>query len=69
MEAAATLILAVAEKFGALDVLVNSAAVMHRRSFEDTTPAQWDEVLDLNLRSVFFCAQGAASALRATREG
>jgi pteridine reductase len=56
----------VVAQFGQLDVLVNSAAVMHRRSFEDTTPAQWDEVLDLNLRSVFFCTQGAASALRAT---
>jgi pteridine reductase len=57
----------VAAEFGRLDVLVNSAAVMHRRSFEDTTASQWDEVLDLNLRSVFFCTQGAAPALRAAR--
>jgi pteridine reductase len=57
----------VVAEFGRLDVLVNSAAVMQRRSFEDTTPAQWDEVLDLNLRSVFFCTQGAAPALRAAR--
>jgi pteridine reductase len=54
-------------EFGRLDGVVISAAVRHRRSFEDTTPAQWDEVLDLNLRSVFFCTQGAASALRAAR--
>ena len=65
--AAAELPRRVATEFGRLDVLVNSAAVMHRRSFEDTTPAQWDEVLDLNLRSVFFCTQGAAPALRAAR--
>jgi pteridine reductase len=65
--AAAELPRRVAAEFGQLDVLVNSAAVMHRRSFEDTTPAQWDEVLDLNLRSVFFCTQGAAPALRAAR--
>jgi pteridine reductase len=65
--AAAELPRRVVAEFGRLDVLVNSAAVMHRRSFEDTTPAQWDEVLGLNLRSVFFCAQGAASALRAAR--
>jgi pteridine reductase len=63
--AAAELPRRVVAEFGGLDVLVNSAAVMHRRSFEDTTPAQWDEVLDLNLRSVFFCTQGAAPALRA----
>jgi pteridine reductase len=57
----------VAAEFGRLDVLVNSAAVMHRLDFERTTPEQYDAILDLNLRSVFFCAQGAAGALRAAR--
>lgn len=57
----------VVERFGRLDVLVNSAAVMHRLSFEETTPEQWDATLDLNLRSVFFCTQGAAAALRSAR--
>ena len=32
----------VAERFGRLDVLVNSAAVMHRSRFEETTPEQYD---------------------------
>ena len=53
--------------FGRLDVLVNSAAVMHRLDLEHTTPEQYDTILDLNLRSVFFCTQGAAAALRAAR--
>ncbi len=53
--------------FGRLDVLVNSAAVMHRLGFEETTPQQYDAVLGLNLRSVFFCTQGAAPALRAAQ--
>jgi pteridine reductase len=57
----------VAAELGRLDVLVNSAAVMRRIPFEETTPAQYDELLDLNLRSVFFCSQGAAPALRAAR--
>jgi pteridine reductase len=57
----------VMEEFGRLDVLVNSAAVMHRLSFEETTPEQWDAVLDLNLRAAFFCTQGAASALKTAR--
>jgi pteridine reductase len=57
----------VVDRFGRLDVLVNSAAVMHRLSFEETTPAQYDAILDLNLRSLFFCTQGAAGALRAAR--
>jgi pteridine reductase len=57
----------VAEAFGRLDVLVNSAAVMHRLRFEETTVEQWNEILDLNLRSVFFCTQGAAPSLREAR--
>jgi pteridine reductase len=57
----------VAAHFGRLDLLVNSAAVMHRLRFEDTTPEQYDAILDLNLRAAFFCAQGAAGALRAAR--
>jgi pteridine reductase len=57
----------VVEVFGRLDVLVNSAAVMRRLDFEHTTPEQYDAILELNLRSVFFCTQGAAPALRAAR--
>ncbi len=66
-EAARALPLRVVEAFGRLDVLVNSAAVMHRLDLEATTPEQYDAILDLNLRSVFFCTQGAAPALRAAR--
>ncbi|HYF38282.1 MAG TPA: SDR family oxidoreductase [Gemmatimonadales bacterium] len=66
-EAARTLPARVAGDLGRLDVLINSAAVMHRLGFEETTPAEWDAVLNLNLRSLFFCAQGAAPALRAAR--
>jgi len=57
----------VVERFGALDVLINSAAIMRHLSFEETTPADWDQVVNLNLRAVFFCTQGAAAALRAAR--
>jgi pteridine reductase len=57
----------VVEELGQLDVLVNSAAVMHRLGFDETTPDQWDVIQNLNLRAVFFCTQGAAPALRASR--
>jgi pteridine reductase len=57
----------VVARFGRLDVLVNSAAVLHRLRFEDTTPEQYDSIQDLNLRAVFFCTQGAAPALKAAR--
>jgi pteridine reductase len=65
--AAAELPRRVMAELGRLDVLVNSAAIMQRLSFEETTPAQYDAALDLNLRAVFFCTQGAAPALRSAR--
>jgi pteridine reductase len=66
-EAARSLPEQVVKELGQLDVLVNSAAVLHRLAFEETTPEQYDSIQNLNLRSVFFCTQGAASALRAAR--
>ena len=57
----------VVTELGRLDVLVNSAAIMRRLSLEETTPEDWDATLDLNLRSVFFCTQGAVPFLRAAR--
>ncbi len=57
----------VVDTFGRLDVLVNSAAVMHQVQFESTVPELYDEVLNLNLRAPFFVAQGAAGALRSAR--
>lgn len=60
----AALIAAVVESFGALDVLVNSAAIMERTPFGEVTPAKWDEIIAINLRSPFFVAQAAAPHLK-----
>jgi len=57
----------VAARFGALDVLINSAAVMERISVADTSVEQWDAILNLNLRAPFFVAQGAAPHLARAR--
>lgn len=57
----------VAGTFGGLDVVVNSAAIMRRLRLEETTPDAWNEIFDLNLRALFFIAQGAAPHLRAAR--
>lgn len=54
----------VASHFGRLDVLVNSAGIMRRASIEETTPELWDEIMHVNLRSLFFTSQGAVQWLR-----
>ena len=48
---------------GALDIAVLSAAMMERRPLADVTPADWDRVMNLNLRGTFFAAKGAAAAM------
>lgn len=66
-EAAGELVDAVIAKFGALDVLVNSAAVMVRTPFGEITPKQWDDIMALNVRAPFFLAQAAAPHLRSAK--
>ena len=61
--AARRLVREAARALGGLDVLVNSAAVFYRTPLATTTPAQYDRLLDVNLRGVFFACQAAASAM------
>lgn len=46
--------------FGDLDILVNNAGTSDYRTGLDCTPNEWDAILDLNLKSVFFFSQAAA---------
>lgn len=39
--------------FGGIDVLVNAAGIIANGTIENTTETQWDEMFDINLRSVF----------------
>jgi NAD(P)-dependent dehydrogenase (short-subunit alcohol dehydrogenase family) len=56
---------AAAERFGRLDVLVNNAGIYPYVAFEKMTEADWDKVMDVNLKGVFLCAQAAAKVLPA----
>jgi NAD(P)-dependent dehydrogenase (short-subunit alcohol dehydrogenase family) len=58
------LVARVVKKLGGLDVLVNSAAVFERTPLSRTTPEQYDRLLNVNLRGVFFCSQAAARVMR-----
>lgn len=58
---------AVARRFGGLDVLVNSAAVMWRTPFGEVQADTWDRIMALNLRAPFLLTQAAAPHLRAAR--
>ncbi len=50
-------------KFGRLDIMVNNAGVETRTSVLDTTEAQYDKVLTIDLKSAFFGTQLAAKQM------
>jgi 2-dehydro-3-deoxy-D-gluconate 5-dehydrogenase len=50
----------VVAKLGGLHILVNNAGTIRRNNAIDFTEADWDAVLDVNLKSVFFLSQAAA---------
>jgi len=54
------LIAAAVEGFGRVDVMVNNAGIETRTSVLDTTEAQYEKVLAINLKSAFFGTQLAA---------
>lgn len=45
---------------GSVDVVINNAGISIRHDFLDITPAEWNRVLDVNLKGVFYVAQTAA---------
>jgi len=47
-------------KFGKVDILFNNAGIIRRCDAIDFTEKDWDEVMDVNLKTVFFFAQAAA---------
>ena len=56
-------------EFGPIEVLVNNAGVNLPRAALDLSPIEWDEVLDTNLRGLFFCSQAGARYMRKRKVG
>ena len=59
----------VEQRFGRLDGLVNNAARFTRFDPLDITEKDWDFIHSVNLKSVFFCCQGAARLMKKTGGG
>lgn len=56
-------------ELGRLDILVNNAGIIRRGPALDFSEADWDDVLHINLKAVFFLAQAAARAMVAQGRG
>ena len=55
--------------FGGLQILVNNAGIVDVRMLHDYTAEQWDRVMDVNLKSMFFAFKHAFPHLRKNRRG
>src|SRR3954462_10681826 len=58
-----------ADEFGGIDVMVNNAGVAQKEDFFTLSEDDYDRIMDVNVRGVFFGAQVAANAMRARGRG
>ncbi|GAB4262188.1 SDR family NAD(P)-dependent oxidoreductase [Thermincola ferriacetica] len=52
------------ETYGRIEILINNAGVSRWKSPYEITVAEWDEIININLRGVFLCAREAAKVMR-----
>lgn len=65
----ATLVRCCIERFGGLDLLVNNAGIILEKPFLEMEEADWDRVIDADLKSVFLCARAALPHMLAQGRG
>ncbi len=59
----------VQEHFGSVDIAVNNAGLGANHPAEEVTEADWDEMMAVNLRGLFFCCQAAGRIMLAQGSG
>ncbi len=59
----------IAEAFGGIDILCANAGIYPVTRLEDMTPAEWDEVMTVNVKGNFLCVQACLPYLRAAGAG
>lgn len=66
-DAPASIVAAAGRAFGGLSVLVNAAGVIATGTIETTSDAEWDAMMDINLRATFRLMHAAVPLLIASR--
>ncbi|MET3524692.1 SDR family NAD(P)-dependent oxidoreductase [Mesorhizobium abyssinicae] len=60
---------AVVERLGGLDILVNNAGIMFEKTIDEMTEADWDQMMDINLKAPFLLTKAAMPHLRKSGRG
>ena len=60
---------AIALDFGGIDILVNNAGMAYTANLTETPLEDWQQVINLNLTSVFECSMAVLPGMRQTRQG
>jgi len=55
--------------FGRIDILVNNAGIHFAKDITDMTVAEWDRMMDINLKSMFLCCKHVVPHMLAQRRG
>ncbi|GBE90379.1 3-oxoacyl-(acyl-carrier-protein) reductase [Nostoc cycadae WK-1] len=55
---------AIAQDFGNIDILVNNAGIGYTANLNDTSLEDWQQVININLTSVFECIKGILPGMR-----
>lgn len=59
----------VVQQFCTVDILVNNAGILHSTLIEDITEQEWDRMMNINLKSVFFVSQQVLPFMKKQRQG
>ena len=59
----------IAEAWGGLDILVNNAGILKKQPLLDATEAVFQQMIDVNVKSVFFASQAAARVMLPRKRG
>lgn len=56
-------------KFGKIDLLINNAGIYKFNLIQDISENEWNEIIDVNLKSVFLCSQAVIKYMLKRKEG